>query len=229
MSIKACFHNQRKEVEKMKIYLSPENRPAPHGPYTGYPTVYEHDVCCEIAEYEKQALERCGFDVVIADEESTMAERCTWANNNNVDLYQTIHTNAGGGTGAECLYYGTTAGSSYRANQAVYNELVKLYPSKRGLKDGTNYYENKMTNMVSVYPEIAFHDNANDARFLVGNKKAIAEALCKGICAYAGIAYIPSTDNPQTGADYKTLYEQEKQKREKLIGDIKDLIEDEDR
>ena len=212
----------------MKIYLSPENRPAPHGPYTGYSGVYEHDVCCEIAVYEKEALERCGFDVVVANEESTMAERCTWANNNSVDLYQTIHTNAGGGTGAECLYYGNINGQSYRANQAVYNELVSLYPSKRGLKDGTNYYENKMTNMVSVYPEIAFHDNANDAKFIVENKKTIAEALCKGICSYMGVDYKPATDNPQTGIDYKVLYEQEKQKREKLIEDIKDIIEDED-
>ena len=27
-----------------KIYLSPERRPAPHGPYFGYPTLFEHDV-----------------------------------------------------------------------------------------------------------------------------------------------------------------------------------------
>ena len=212
----------------MKIYLSPENRPKPHGPYTGYPTVYEHDVCCEIAEYEKEALERCGFEVVVASEQSTMAERCKWANNNRVDLYQTIHTNAGGGTGAECLYYGNVNGQSYRANQAVYNELVSLYPSKRGLKDGTNYYENKMTNMVSVYPEIAFHDNGADAKFLVENKKAIGEALCKGICAYTGVGYKPSADNPQTGVDYKALYQKEKEKREKLIEDLKELISDED-
>lgn len=200
----------------MKIYLSPENRPAPHGPYTGYPTVYEHDVCCEIAAYEKEALERCSFTVTIAAESSTMAQRCAEANNGRYDLYQTIHTNAGGGTGAECLYYGTVNGSSYRANLAVYEELIKLYPSKRGLKNGTLYYENNNTHMTSVYPEIAFHDNAADARFLVEHKREIAEALCKGICAYTGVSYKPSTDNPQTGADYKTLYEQEKQKRERL-------------
>lgn len=31
-----------------KIYLSPERRPAPHGPYFGYPTLFEHDVTTSI-------------------------------------------------------------------------------------------------------------------------------------------------------------------------------------
>ena len=45
----------------IRIYLSPERRPKPHSPYYGYPGIYEHDVCCEIAEYTKNALVRCGF------------------------------------------------------------------------------------------------------------------------------------------------------------------------
>lgn len=196
----------------MTIYLSPENRPAPHGPYTGYDETYEHDVCCEIAAYEKIALERCGFDAVIAEESSTMAERCTWANKNKVSLYQTIHTNAGGGTGAECLYYGIINSQSYKANQCVYDELVKLYDSKRGLKNGNGYYENRMTDMVSVYPEIAFHDNADDAKFIVENKKKIAEAMCKGICKYFGVEYVEQ--NPQTGGNQV----------ESIISDLKALI-----
>ena len=122
-----------------KIYLSPENRPAPHGPYSGFPGVYEHDVCCEIAALEKEILERCGCSVTVAEPGRSMAARCAEANAGGFDLYQTLHTNAGGGTGAECLYYGKEGGTSYRANRAVYDALTKLYPSKRGLKDGTGY------------------------------------------------------------------------------------------
>lgn len=188
-----------------KIYLSPENRPAPHGPYTGYTGVYEHDVCCEIAEHEKKALERCGFYAEIADPAQTIQAangytRQQYANDNGFDLYQTIHTNAGGGTGAECLYYqdpNNPNNNSIRANQCVYDELVKLYPSKRGLKNGTGYAENNQTEMVSVYPELAFHDNAADARFLVQHKQELAEALAKGICTYFGVEYVL----PQTGGE----------------------------
>ena len=39
-----------------KIYLSPERRPAPHGPYFGYPTLFEHDVTTSIAQKTAAAL-----------------------------------------------------------------------------------------------------------------------------------------------------------------------------
>lgn len=184
----------------MKIYLSPENRPKPHGPYAVGNT-YEHDVCCEIAEYEKTELERCGFAVTVAEPTSTMAERCNEANKGKYNLYQTLHSNAGGGTGATCLYYGKVGGASYRANQMAYEELTKLYPSKRGIVDGTNYYENKNTKMVSVYPEIAFHDNEQDAAFILANKKQIAKALAKAICSYFGVAYVEESQSEETGPD----------------------------
>lgn len=187
------------------IYLSPENRPKPHGPYAGYPEIFEHDYCCEIAEYEKTALERCGLTVTIAAPESGLFARCDEANAGGYNLYQTIHTNAGGGTGTECLYFGAPGQASYKANQAIYDELTKLYPSKRGLKDGNAYIENARTRMVSIYPELAFHDNFADAKFLVENKKQVAEALAKGVCAYLGIAYVaeaPVVPPPQQDKIY---------------------------
>ena len=102
-------------MAKKKIYLSPENRPAPHGPYTGYPGTYEHDVCCEIAEYYKAALERCGFEVTIAEPQRSIRSgetRQAYANKHGYDLYSTIHTNAGGGTGPTCLYAGAKGSES---------------------------------------------------------------------------------------------------------------------
>lgn len=205
-----------------KIYLSPENRPGPHGPYAGYAGVYEHDVCTNIADCEKQALERCGFAVTLAEPGSTMAERVTEANRGGYALYQTVHTNAGGGTGAECLYYNHPA--SIKANQCVYDELTKLYPSKRGIKDGSGYLENNQTNMVSVYPEIAFHDNEKDARFLVNNVKEIGEALCKGVCAYFGVSYVAPKEEDST--DYKALYLELEGKYKKLKLKHENLMED---
>jgi len=190
-------------MAKKKIYLSPENRTRPHGPYTGYPGIYEHDVCCEIAKYYKAALERCGFEVEIAEPSRSIRTgdtRQAYANRHGYDLYSTIHTNAGGGTGPTCLYAGGKGSDSYRANQMVYEELCKLYPSKRGIVDGNGYAENNQTKMVNIYPEIAFHDNPQDARFLVENKKAIGEALCRGVCRYFGVAY----QEPQAPA--KMLY-----------------------
>ena len=178
---------------KKTIYLSPERRPAPHGKYWGM-NIYEHNVCCEIAEMMKPLLEGSGFSVIIANPADTMEKRVAQANALKVNYYMPIHTNASGNgttagtaTGAECLYYGNVGGASYKANQLVYNELVKLYPSKRGLKNGNAYYENKYTNMVSCYVEIAFHDNPEDVQFIISSKQKIAGALAKGVCAYYGL------------------------------------------
>lgn len=190
------------------IYLSPERRGAPHGPFAGYPGIYERDYCRQVAELEQGHLERCGFRVVIGRQDLTIAQRAREANGMKADLYQTIHTNAGGGTGCECLYYPHP--ESRRANQCVYDRLTALYPSKRGLRDGKAYVENNQTQMVSVYPEIAFHDHPKDARFLVERQQDIARALAKGVCDYFGVPFLEPEDSadlpeekPEAGGFYR--------------------------
>ena len=65
-----------------KIYLSPERRPAPHGPYFGYPNLYEHDVTTAIARKTAEALNRCNFMVKIAspadDLRARVREAISW-------------------------------------------------------------------------------------------------------------------------------------------------------
>lgn len=180
-----------------KIYISPENRPRPHGKYIVGNT-YEHDVCTEIGELLKDGLERCGFYAEMAVPSMSIQSgntRQQYANAKRFDLYICIHSNGVGSTGqpqtyatgAEMHYYNHPA--SIKANRCVYDELIKLYPSRRGLKDGSRFAENNRTNMVSVYAELGFHDNPADAAFLVSRKPEIARALCRGICAYFGAAY----------------------------------------
>lgn len=176
-----------------KVFISPEKRPAPHGKYWGM-EVYEHDVCCEIAEILKPRLEYNGFYVFIAPSKWTMPQRCSYANANCYDYYLCIHTNASGNgkqegkaTGCECLYY--NAPTSMKANKLMYGELTKLYPSKRGIKDYSDFTENNLSMMVSCYPEIAFHDNGKDAQWIVSHKQEIAVALAKGVCGYFGVEH----------------------------------------
>lgn len=183
-----------------KIFISPERRPAPHGKYWGM-DVYEHDVCCEIAALLKPMLEHNSFEVYIAPPGWSMEQRAAYANRNRFDYYLCIHTNAAGNgkvegtaTGAECLYYNAPA--SVRANMLVYDQLTALYPSKRGCKDYSQFAENNLTTMVSCYPELAFHDNGKDARWIVSHKPEIALALCKGVCGYFGVEYNGGAQEP---------------------------------
>lgn len=189
-----------------KIFISPERRPAPHGKYWGMDGVYEHNVCCEVAEILRPLLEHNSFEVFIAPPEWAKEERCAYANENRFDYYLCIHSNGAGNgkkegtaTGCECLYYNAPA--SIRANLLVYDELTKLYPSKRGVKDYSRFAENNLTNMVSCYPELAFHDNGKDAAWIVSHKQEIAVALCKGVCEYFGIGYEDKPADTQSIAE----------------------------
>ena len=173
-----------------KIYLSPERRPAPHGPYFGQPGCYEHDMTTRIAELTVDALTRCGFAAKLAQPAATLRQRVAEAILWGADYYLPIHTNASTATlqegtarGPEVLAYGSPEGVSWRACQMTYEALMEIYPGKtdRGVRSNTTFYEINSTPMLSVYPELAFHDNAADAAWLVENKSAIAEALAKAV------------------------------------------------
>ena len=164
------------------IYLSPERRPAPHGKYWGYDT-YEQEVCTDIAGRAAALLAANGFLPILADPAMTIRQRAQWANKNKVDFYLPIHTNAstdgskeGIATGCEMIAYQHPA--SIRANRCIYDEITKLYPSKRGLKNGNAY---------------------TDAAWILSSRQQIAEAITKGICAYYGQEYIQPEDKPLGG------------------------------
>ena len=156
-----------------KIYLSPERRPAPHGPYFGYPTLFEHDVTTSIAQKTAAALTRCNFMVKIASPADDLRARVREAISWQADYYLPIHTNASSATpregsarGPEVLAYGQPGGISWRACQMTYEELMAIYPAAttRGVRQNTTFYEINSTPMLSVYPELAFHDNGADAQ-----------------------------------------------------------------
>ncbi len=50
-------------------------------------------------------------------------------------------------------------------------------------------YEVKYTAAPSVYIESEFHDVAIVAKWIIEHVEDIAEAICKGICAYFGVSY----------------------------------------
>ena len=203
-----------------KVYLSPERRPAPHAPYYGFPGVYEHDVCVEIGAYCAEALTRCGVDVMVASPDKTMQERVAESIAWKSDLHMPIHTNASTATlkegtaqGPTVLRYGRAGGVSDRACQMVYRRLMEIYPrnTHRGVYQKDEFYEIGRTPMLSIYPEIAFHDNGQDAIWIVQNKKRIAEALCKGVCDWFGVTY-KEEEKPQTDYD-------------KLVAELEDIKE----
>ena len=104
------------------------------------------------------------------------------SNNVGADYHLALHSNAGGGKGSEIFY----TKSSYNFSKSILDSLNDILPYKtRGLKDGSKaLYELKATKASACLLEILFHDEINQAKFIIENKIEIAEAIYEGIVLY---------------------------------------------
>ena len=172
-----------------KIYLSPSDQI--HNAYA-YGNTNEAEQCRRIAAACKAALERCGFLVKtnFNDGKNAMYEREAESNAWGADMHICVHSNAGGGKGAE-VYISTKDDRHMKPAQAIYNEVkaISPYGSTRGIKVG-KWHEIVNTNALCVYLETDFHDNKTIAKWIVENTEAIGEAICKGVCETYGVKYV---------------------------------------
>ena len=176
-----------------KIYISPSDQI--HNAYA-YGNTNEAEQCRRIAAACKAALERCGFLVKtnFNDGKNAMYEREAESNKWGADMHICVHSNAGGGKGAE-VYISTKDDRHMKPAQAIYNEVKSISPygSTRGIKIG-KWHEIANTNALCVYLETDFHDNKTIAKWIVENTESIGEAICKGVCEAYGVKYV-TTDS----------------------------------
>lgn len=184
-----------------KIYISPSNQN--NNPYS-YGGTNEMEQCYKIGQACNTALKRCGFTTMLADKGQAMYTSINESNNFGADLHLCIHTNAGGGKGAEVMVYSKSA-TNMKYAQPVYNELSALTGNGRGIKVRAELAEINSTNCVCVYCECEFHDNKELAKWIVENTTVIGEAIAKGICKGFGVAYkAPNSKENKPVADNKT-------------------------
>lgn len=108
-----------------------------------------------------------------------LARAVYMSNKNDVDLFISIHFNAGGGTGCEVY---TWKGNKYPEAVRTCENIAKLGFKNRGIKDGSNLYVIKKTYAKALLIEVCFVDNVKDFNKYncVGFKK-VAEAIAKAI------------------------------------------------
>lgn len=173
-----------------KIYLSPSDQVRN---IYAYGNTNEAAQCRKIADACKTALERSGFAVRTNFDDGTNAMYTRVAESNawGADLHLCIHTNAGGGKGAEAYVIDKTE-KRLAAAQPIYDEVraIAPYGSSRGIRTA-RFYELRYTTGMCVYLEVDFHDNAEIAKWIVGNTTAIGEAIAKGVCRAFGESYAP--------------------------------------
>ena len=108
----------------------------------------------------------------------SLSYRVNTANNNNVDLFISIHFNAfdGNAHGVEVFTY---KGKPFTEATNVLNNLVALGYTNRGIKDGSGLYVLRNTKMKSMLIECCFCDNKNDmTKYNIEN---MSNAIVRGI------------------------------------------------
>ena len=104
---------------------------------------------------------------------------CALANAQPLDLFVSIHFNAGQGQGVECWTYGS--GDAGCADKIKRN-IAMLGFRDRGIKDGSHLYVIKYTTARAVLVEVCFVDTESDAKqYKKVGASNIAAAICEGI------------------------------------------------
>ena len=178
----------------MKVYISPSDQTA--NAYAAGNT-FEAMQCREIAKLLVKALTRCGIEGrtnVVASMASRVAEGNAWG----ADLYVCIHTNAfNGKVSGTRIFVSALTAKSYRAAKKIFDALAPITPgTSENITARPELYEIKFTDAPCVYIEVDFHDVPDVAIWIIEHKKEIAEAICNGICDYAGIQYNPEETAP---------------------------------
>ena len=161
----------------------------------------EQDLTLDIGKRLKYLLQVNGFVVVMTREGDSVAgnytsvtgslqARCDISDRNKVDLFISLHINAGGGTGVE-IFVTSLNGNANKCANAILPYLVNAGQwANRGVKTANDYVL-VHTKASAILIEHGFIDNKSDATKLADPnfRQLLAIVDCKGICDYFGIAY----------------------------------------
>lgn len=125
-----------------------------------------------------------GFQDQVGD--AALKNRVAEANKWGADLYYVAHTNSGGGRYSMTMCWNSAESKAAAALIGKYRKSVT--PHKVVVR--TDLYEIRTTNMVCVYDELFFHDNAEDCKwFHNGGMALMAEETVQALCEQLGVTY----------------------------------------
>ncbi len=144
----------------------------------------------EIADSLENILKRRGYIVYRNNPDETLQQAVAKSNEIGPDIHVAIHSNASGssgkGRGPE-IYANRPDTSGARLAQDIYDQIEKIYPYPelgRGVLYTDKLYEIIRTLAPAVLLEVAFHDNEEDANWIINNIDNIAQAIADGIENY---------------------------------------------
>lgn len=156
----------------------------------------------QVCDVTEQVLKDHGVIVYRNTPKMTLKEIVADSNKRKPDIHFAIHSNAGSRSAAGkarggevyCYRFG---GEGEKLARAIYSRLAPITPSSdRGVKEshshfgpGKPLYETAYTKAPAALVEIAFHDNKEDAKWVMANFQMIGTELARGVLDYFGIEY----------------------------------------
>ena len=159
-----------------------------------------------VADYLERELKEQGFSPVQVAPENydvPLNIRAQRANQYGAGLYISIHANAAGsgwGTanGIETYIHPNADGETLRLANCIHKELITATGRKdRGVKR-SDFYVLRKTQMPAVLMECGFMTNIEEALLLKSDdyRRKCAEAICRGVCKFAGTEYKEAEEMP---------------------------------
>lgn len=171
------------------------------------------DICQRI----KVLLEFNGFEVVMTrtgdfvngrhgTEEESLQTRCDIANDNNCDIFISVHINSGGGYGFE-VYCFIGGQAEILAETLRYYMKQQTGLNDRGVKSTGNFKVLRDTKMPAILSENGFIDNVSDVLKLSQPefRQKIAIAHVKAVCDYFKVDYREENSGIKTKSGNKAI------------------------
>ncbi len=191
------------------VYISPSVQDWNVG-FGNYGTEEERmNLIADVLDYE---LKRHGLSTARNSPDMTLQQVVVDSNRVDPTVHVALHSNAANGQarGAE-VYAHRFGGAGETLARDVYARIEEIAPTPGlGVKEGYStfggqgMYELKRTTAPAILAEVAFHDNPEDAQFIIDNIYELGQAVAKGVLDYFGIEYVE--DTPENVAYLQNRY-----------------------
>ena len=183
------------------IYLSPSTQEG-NSYVTGGSEEYYMNL---IADAMHPYLQSSGIAYTRNTPDMTAASSIRESNSNRYDLHLALHSNGapegqyGQSRGTDVFYYPTST-QGKQAAMIVAQNLKSIYPIPNLVKavPNTSLGEVRLPYAPSVFIEFAYHDNVNDATWIINNIDTIARNVVLSLTEYLKIPFVLPQE-PQQG------------------------------
>ena len=175
------------------IYLSPSTQE-----YNEYVTGGNEEYYANlIADAMIPYLRASGIDFIRNDPGGTVSNSIANSNAAGVDFHLAIHSNAAPPNLAGMLrgpdvYYYRDSGRGRNDAEIIANNMKLIYPLPElvTVVPTTTLAELRRTTAPAVLVEVAYHDNFEDATWIINNIEAIGEILALSVADILGVPFI---------------------------------------